>query len=69
MNGAILAISESPCCRKPSIKFLLKRISGLEDVEEFQDGCLVYDHCLYLSGMKESFLSLLLALLIQSGFC
>ena len=32
--GMILAISESPCCWKPSIKFLLKRIYGLkEDVE------------------------------------
>ena len=29
-NG-ILAISESPCCQKPSIKFLLKRIYGLEE--------------------------------------
>ena len=48
---------------------LLKRIYGLEDVEEIQDGCLVHDHLLYLSGMKESFLSLLLALRIQSGFC
>ena len=32
VNGMILAISESPCCWKPSIKFLLKRIYGLEDV-------------------------------------
>ena len=31
-NGMILAASESPCCKKPSIKFLLKRIYGLEDV-------------------------------------
>ena len=38
-NGMVLAISESPCCRKHSIKFLLKRIYGLEVlVEEFQDG-------------------------------
>ena len=44
-NGIILAISVSPCCRKPSIKFLLKRIYGLEeDVEEFQDSCLVNGH-------------------------
>ena len=60
MNGVILAISEAPCCWKPSIKFLLKRIYGLEDVEEFQDGCLVHDHLLYLGGMKETFVSLLL---------
>ena len=31
-NGMIYTISESPCCRKPSIKFLLKRIDGLKDV-------------------------------------
>ena len=31
-NGMIKAISESPCCRKTSTKFLLKRIYGLEDV-------------------------------------
>ena len=30
-NGMILAISESPCCMKPSIKFLLKRKDGLEE--------------------------------------
>ena len=30
-NGMILAISKSPCCTKPSIKFLLKRIYGLEE--------------------------------------
>ena len=30
-NGMILAISESPCCGKPSTKFLLKIIYGLED--------------------------------------
>ena len=29
-KGMILAISESPCCKKPPIKFLLKRIYGLE---------------------------------------
>ena len=32
VNGVIFAISESPYCHKPSIKFLLKRIYGLEDV-------------------------------------
>ena len=32
-NGMILAISVSPCCQKPPIKILLKRIYGLiEDV-------------------------------------
>ena len=30
-NGMIEAISESPCCRKPSIKFLLKRKDGLKE--------------------------------------
>ena len=48
----ILAISESPFCWKPSIKFLLKRINGLEEgVEEFLDGCLVHDHLFYPSGI------------------
>ena len=32
-NGMILAISFIPCCQKPPIKILLKRIYGLiEDV-------------------------------------
>ena len=26
-------------------------------LEKFQEGCLVHDHRLYLSGMKEAFLS------------
>ena len=30
MNGVILAISESPYFRKPSINFLIKRIYGLK---------------------------------------
>ena len=30
-NVMILATSESPCCSKPSIKFLLKSIYGLEE--------------------------------------
>ena len=29
--GMILAVSESQCCKKPSIKFLLKMIYGLEE--------------------------------------
>ena len=29
-NGRILATSESPCCPKPSINLLLKRIYGVE---------------------------------------
>ena len=28
--------------------------------EEFEEGCLVHDHLLYLSGMKEAFMSLFL---------
>ena len=31
VNGMIIATSESLCCRKLSIKFLLKRIVSLED--------------------------------------
>ena len=30
-NGMILAIFESPSCRKPTIKFQLKKIYGLKD--------------------------------------
>ena len=29
--GIVSAISESPCCRKPFITFLFKRMYGLED--------------------------------------
>ena len=29
--------------------------------EKIQEGCLVHDHLLYLSGMKDAFLSLCLA--------
>ena len=31
-NVMILAIYESLCCQKPPIKFMLKKIYGLEDV-------------------------------------
>ena len=34
-------------------KFLLKRNKR----NKFQEGCLVHDHLLYLSEMKEAFLS------------
>ena len=52
------------------IKFLLKRIYELEEVVwKFKEGCLEHDHLLYLSGMKEAFLSLFLAWPIQSSFC
>ena len=30
-NGMILSTSESPCCQNPSIKFLLKRMYGLDE--------------------------------------
>ena len=54
----------------PPIKFLLKIIYGFEEVVwKFQEGCLVQDYLLYLSGMKEAFLSLFLAWPIQSSFC
>ena len=49
----VLALSESPCCRKLSIKFLLKSIYGLEEmlVEEFQDDGLVTGHPWYVNGV------------------
>ena len=37
--------------------------------EKFQEGCLLHDHLLYLSEMKEAFMSLFLAWSIQSSFC
>ena len=43
-------------------KFLLKRNMGWKkSLEKFQECCLVHDHILYLSGMKEAFLGLSLA--------
>ena len=43
-NGMISAISESLCCWKPSINFLITRIYGLKMIfEEFHDGCLMLD--------------------------
>ena len=41
----ILAVSEYPCCQKPSIKFLLKRIYGLED----DDVCSVLSNGMILA--------------------
>ena len=42
LMGMILAIYESPFCRKPSIKFLSREYMVLEDdAEESQDGRLV----------------------------
>ena len=59
-NGFIY--SESPCCMMHPNKFLIKRIYWLEKLfEKFQEGCLVHDHLLYLSEMKEAFMSLFLA--------
>ena len=37
--------------------------------ENFQESCLVHDHLLDLSGMKEAFMSLVLTWSIQSSFC
>ena len=36
--------------------------------EKFQEGCLVHDHLLYLSEIKEAFMRLFLAWSIQSSF-
>ena len=37
--------------------------------EKFQEGCLLQDHLWYFSGIKEAFLSFLLAWPIQISFC
>ena len=52
-NGMILTTSVSLCCWKLSIKFLLKRIYGLELMmfEEFNDSCLVQGNLSYANGM------------------
>ena len=34
---------------------------GWKKFEKFQEGCLLLDHLLYLSEMKEEFMSLFLA--------
>ena len=51
----ILAISESPCCWKPSIEFLLMSIYGLEDVYKFQEGYLVHRHLWCVNRMIFAF--------------
>ena len=56
-NGMIIAISVSLCCRKLSVKFLLKRLYGLElmMLEEFNDICLVQGNLSYANGMILAF--------------
>ena len=48
MNGVILAILSLHVAGSLIIKFLLKRMYGLEKMlyEKFQDGCLVHGHIL-----------------------
>ena len=69
-NGMISAISESLCCRKPSINFLLTRIYGLKMLfEEFHDGCLMLDPLWHLNGMISDFLCILSACCLLWNFC
>ena len=58
--GIILAISESSCCRKPSIKFLFKRMYGLDEDVGWRvlRWLLVHDHLWYLNGRILAVLSL-----------
>ena len=51
------------------ISFCSREYMGQKIFEKFQKGCLVHDHLLYLSEMKEAFMSLFLAWSIQSSFC
>ena len=52
-NAMILAISESPCTRKPSSSFCYRENIVWKKmlVEEFQDGCLVHCHLWCVNGM------------------
>ena len=52
----IFICSEPPCClvsAQENIRTYWKKL-----FEKFQEGCLVHDHLLYLSEMKEAFMSL-----------
>ena len=67
-NGLIY--SESHCCIMNPYKFLRKLICGRKKLfEKFKVGCLVQDHILNLSSMKEAFLSLCFPWRIISSFC
>ena len=67
-NGLIYF--ESPCFIMNPYKFLRKTIYGWKKLfEKFKEGCLVHDHLLNLSRMKEAILSLFFAWHIQSSFC
>ena len=51
--------SKTPCCMMPPIKFTLKKYVGWKKLfENFQEGCLVHDHLMYLSRRIEGFMSL-----------
>ena len=59
----IFIYSESPYGMMQPNKFLSKRIYGLEKLfEKFQEVFLLHDHLLYLSEMKEAFMSLFFGL-------
>ena len=65
-----LIYSECPCCIMNPYKFLPKLICGWKKLfRKFKVGCLVQDHLLNLSSMKEAFLSLCFPWRIQSSFC
>ena len=52
--------SESPCCIP--ISFCSREYMGWKMLfEKFQEGCLLHGHLLYISEMKEAFISLVLA--------
>ena len=53
--------SESPCCKMHPNKFLQENLLVGRLFEKLQEGCLVHDHLLYLSGILEAFKSLFLA--------
>ena len=54
----------------PPIKFTLKKYVGWKKLfENFQEGCLVHDHLIYLSRRIEGFMSLFFTWPTQTNFC
>ena len=70
LNGMILFILSLHVAWCIPISFSSREYMGWKKLfEKFQEGCLVHDHLLYVSEMKEAFMSIVLAWSIQSSFC
>ena len=66
----VSAIAESPCCGKPFIKFLFKRMYGLEDYVDWRIPrlLLMHGHLLCVNGMILAILSFSKARRIPPSF-